>query len=441
MINCPHAVDDENGLGIGIDLDNDHTYMTLFNSMEKVINVDTCIAFTKNGYLVDHKAREMLTKNPSSVVNGIVDLIGTKKDDPMFNKYKESGSFKLDADKNGNPKITVEYMQQEMSFSPTELLALLLSYMKSKIQPKLDSKNTPFTLVAVISVPAYFTSAQREEVRNAATMADFKVRRILNKPSAASVNLEGCGLTGQKNVLFFSMDSNSIGIALVSYDYESWTVQVKRVYGKVGLGSQSFDDVLVQHSIQKFHDQHQIEIPTSFTKVFETIRSKIKRPRMMFGRTDSSTVEISNLISGYDLKYTLTKSDYFKLCEHLYTEASALAQNVIENTKIDQLVMIGPETDMAKIYDYIQLKNRSILNTNYVKRDSILAGAARLSSSYQTQLKNSQRQFLIIDVIMRDLKISVGGNPPSIVLPRNKPIPCKGSMTYNQEAYLHARTS
>jgi heat shock protein 1/8 len=174
-------------------------------------------------------------------------LIGRRFDDPTVKKDIESWPFKV-VDDDGSPKVQVEYLGEQKTFSPQEISAMVLVKMKEIAEAKLGKKVEK----AVVTVPAYFNDNQRQATKDAGAIAGLNVLRIINEPTAAAIAYGlGAGKSDkERNVLIYDLGGGTFDVSLLHIQGGVFTV--KATAGDTHLGGQDFDTNLLEHFKKEF---------------------------------------------------------------------------------------------------------------------------------------------------------------------------------------------
>jgi L1 cell adhesion molecule like protein len=184
--------------------------------------------------------------NPTNTVFDAKRLIGRTFNDATVQSDMKHWPFKV-INQDGKPKIQVDYKNETKSFNPEEISSMVLVKMKEIAEAYLGKKVTD----AVVTVPAYFTNAQRQATKDAGAIAGLNVLRIINEPTAAAI---AYGLdkktASEKNVLIFDLGGGTFDVSILVID--NGVFEVKSTAGDTHLGGEDFDNRMVTHFVQEF---------------------------------------------------------------------------------------------------------------------------------------------------------------------------------------------
>lgn len=197
-------------LSVGIDLGTTYSCIGVYqNGKVDIIANDmgnrttpSVVAFKGSERLIGDAAKNQIASNVKNTVFDSKRLIGKKFSDPTVQSELKYWSFDVQGDSSDKPLIKVNYNDQEKTFTPEEISAMVLTKMKEIAENYLGETVTE----AVITVPAYFTNSQREATKDAGRIAGLNVLRIINEPTAACI---AYGLDNnsqkEKNILIFDI--------------------------------------------------------------------------------------------------------------------------------------------------------------------------------------------------------------------------------------------
>jgi L1 cell adhesion molecule like protein len=201
-------------IAIGIDLGTTYSCVAVYQhgKVEIIANdqgertTPSYVSFTDTERLIGIAAKNSATTNPINTVYDAKRMIGREFNDPKLQDDMKHFSFNV-VNRNGKPKISVNYKNEEKEFTPEEISAMVLTKMKQTAEEYLGVtvKN------AVVTVPAYFNDAQRQATKDAGVIAGLNILRIINEPTAAAIayGIDKISET-QRNVLIFDFGGQKI---------------------------------------------------------------------------------------------------------------------------------------------------------------------------------------------------------------------------------------
>ena len=208
------------------------------------------VAISKsNERLVGLLAKRQSVTNPKNTIFSVKRLMGRKFTDPEVQRDKAWLPYDMQASATGG----VEVKMGDKWYSPEEISAFILGKLKADAEAKLGEKVEE----AVITVPAYFDDSQRQATKNAGEIAGFKVRRIVNEPTAAAL---AYGLNKQKSekIVVYDFGGGTFDISVLEVGDD--TVEVKATGGDTHLGGDDFDKKIQEFLVAEYKKQDGIDI-------------------------------------------------------------------------------------------------------------------------------------------------------------------------------------
>ena len=209
------------------------------------------VAFTEEERFVGDPAKNQVAMNAKNTVFDAKRLIGRKFDDPVVQEDIKLWPFKVVSGAGGKPSIQVQFKGETKHFAPEEISSMVLGKMKEVSEAYLGRE----VRNAVITVPAYFSDAQRQATKDSGTIAGLNVLRIINEPTAAALayGLEK-GTSELQNVLIFDLGGGTFDVSLLTI--EEGFFEVKATAGDTHLGGEDFDHRMVEHFCKEFERRH-----------------------------------------------------------------------------------------------------------------------------------------------------------------------------------------
>jgi len=249
------------------------------------------VAWTEDGErLIGDAAKNQAASNPASTVYDAKRLIGRKFTDSTVQRDKAMLPFGI-KEKGGKVVIEVTTKGKPCTFLPEEVSAMVLGKMKETAESFLGCE----VKHAVVTVPAYFTDAQRQATKDAGKIAGLEVERVINEPTAAAIayGLEKKGK--EETILVFDLGGGTFDVTLLSID--NGVFEVKATAGDTHLGGEDFDQRLMDHLIGVFDKKHPGlgDAVKKSQRALMRLRRQCEIAKRALSSQTSTTVEVSNV--------------------------------------------------------------------------------------------------------------------------------------------------
>ncbi|XP_021760868.1 heat shock cognate 70 kDa protein 2-like [Chenopodium quinoa] len=420
---------------IGIDLGTTYSCVAVWEhgAVEIIANdqgnrtTPSCVAFTKNDQrLVGDAAKNQAPVNANNTIFDAKRLIGRSFNDESVLKDMGLWPFKVVACFGSNnekkPMIVVNYKGQEKEFSAEEISAMILSKMKETAEAYLGTNVKD----AVITVPAYFNTLQRQATKDAGIIAGLNVLRIINEPTAAAFAY--CldkKASGRKNVMVFDLGGGTFDVSLVVIEKESF--EVKSVNGDTHLGGEDIDNNMVSHFVEEFKRKYRKDIKKNH-KAMGRLRAACEVAKRNLSTTSSTLIELDCLFDGIDFSSCMTRARFEKLNMELFkkcidiTEKCLMGANMRKN-EVHEVVLVGGSSRIPKIQQMLQdFFGGKKLNKSINPDEAVAYGDAAHAAMLSGMENN---EFVLTDVTPLSLGIENSNAELSVLIPRNTPIPTK----------------
>ena len=213
----------------------------IIENVEGARTTPSIVAITKNGErLVGMSAKRQGVTNPANTIFSIKRLIGRSFEDEEVQRDLKAMPYKI-IKANGGVKVKIGGKE----YTPQEVSAMILAKLKADAEAKIGEKITE----AIITVPAYFSDAQRQATKDAGKIAGLDVKRIINEPTAAALAYGFEKKKGQQ-IAVYDLGGGTFDISIL--DVSSDTVEVKSTNGDTHLGGDDFDQRIIAWIIAEF---------------------------------------------------------------------------------------------------------------------------------------------------------------------------------------------
>ena len=424
---------------IGIDLGTTYSCVGVFQNgvCEIIANSDgdrttpSYVAFTDKETLCGQSAKNQVAMNTQNTIYDAKRLLGRKFSDPIVQSDLKHYSFKLVADKDDKPMVS---LANDKTYYPEQISAMVLGEMKKTAENYLGCTVTK----AVITVPAYFNDSQRAATKDAARICGLEVLRIINEPTAAAL---AYGLdknhVGEKNVLIFDLGGGTFDVSLLTLD--DGLFEVRATAGDTHLGGEDFDSRLVNHFMEEFKRKHKLDISQNHRAV-RRLRTACERAKRTLSTTASATIEVDALFDGIDFNSTLTRARFEELCSDLFRGCIDPVEKVLRDAKMDKssihdVVLVGGSTRIPKVQKLLSdFFNGKDLCKSINPDEAVAYGAAVQAAILTGDTSRALEGIVLVDVAPLSIGIETSGKVMTVMIPRNSSIPTKKTQTFSTYA-------
>ncbi len=390
------------------------------------------VAFTENEVLIGEAAKNQVNSNPENTIFDAKRFIGRYYDDPSVRTDAEHLTTKV-VNKNNKPVFQVTYNGEERTYTPEEISSYILIKLKQIAEGYLGEDVED----VVITVPAYFTDAQRQATKDAGKIAGLNVLRIINEPTAAAIayGLDNCKASdGEKHVLVFDCGGGTHDISLLSI--EDGVFEVKATSGDSHLGGEDIDRNVVEYCIQEFKKKHRKDLSGNVRAV-RRLYAACERAKRTLSSSKTAMIEIDSLFEGIDFNTTLTRAKFEDLNTEIFQRALKPVDIVLQDAKtaksqIDDIVLVGGTTRIPKIQEMLkQYFNGKELCTNINPDECVAYGAAVQAAVLSNIQSKHTENLLLLDVTPLTLGIETSGEIMTKLIERGTTIPTKKSQIFS----------
>jgi len=392
------------------------------------------VALTKNlERLVGVTARRQQITNPQNTIFSIKRLMGRRYSAPEVQRDKKLLPYQIKESSDGG----VEVKMGDKWYKPPEISAMILQKLKMDAEEKLGEKIEE----AIITCPAYFDDSQRKATKVAGEIAGFKVRRVINEPTAAAL---AYGLTKKKDqqILVYDFGGGTFDVSIL--DVGEDTIDVIAVGGDTHLGGDDFDQRIMDWIVAEFKKDQGIDLskdPLALQRIKETAeRAKIELSTTL--ETEINLPFITSDASGpKHLLYKLTRAqlenlvkDYIdksiELVKQTLKEAREVKEKKITIEDVDEVVLVGGQIRMPKIQEEIKKLFRKEPCKEINPDEVVAIGAATEAGILQGEMK----EVLLLDNTPLSLGIETLGQVNTVLIPKNTTYPTGKTQIFSTAA-------
>jgi len=386
------------------------------------------VAIAKNGErLVGVTAKRQQITNPHNTIYSIKRLIGRKYSDLEVQRDKKLLPYEIrKADDEG-----VEVKMGDKWYRPAEISAMILQKLKRDAEEKLGEKIEE----AIITCPAYFDDSQRKATKVAGEIAGFKVRRVINEPTAAAL---AYGLSKKKNeqIVVYDFGGGTFDISILNVGGD--TIEVIATGGDTHLGGDDFDQKIMDWLVDQFKKDNGIDLSKD-ELALQRLKEASEKAKIELSTTMETEINLPFVTSDSSgpkhLYYKMTRAQLENLVKSYIDRSIELVDRTLKEAKltpkeIEQIVLVGGQTRMPKIREEVKklFGKEPYIDIN---PDEVVAiGAAVEAGILQGEVKD----VLLLDVTPLSLGIETLGSVNTVLIPKNTTVPTAKTQTFSTAA-------
>ncbi|XP_077967379.1 heat shock 70 kDa protein cognate 4-like [Styela clava] len=381
------------------------------------------VAFTETEQLVGDAAKDGATNNFKNTVFQSKRLMGRAYDDTNVQSDIATFPFEVIKGSDDKPIIKVTHRNATRELCPEEIGSMVLRSLQETAQAFLGEKIRD----VVITVPHYFNDAQRTATKDAATIADLNVLRLINEPTAAAI---AYGLDKANNdlktILIFDLGGGTFDVTIAKV--KDRNIDVLATGGDTHLGGEDFDNRMVEHFAREFLKKEGISIYKN-PRAMSRLRKACEHSKRILSSATQENVIVDALCDGIDFKGVITRAKFDDLNSDLFdqtidTVEKTLNEAGLKADEIDDVVLVGGSTRIIRIREMLgELFEDNKIRKTINPDEAVAYGAAAFAANLTNDVTNEIEQFTISDVTPLSLGFEVRGRDMCTVIKRNSKIP------------------
>lgn len=399
---------------IGIDLGTTNSCVAVMEGGQPVVisnseggrTTPSIVAFSKNGErMVGDPAKRQAVTNVSRTVASVKRQMGTSK------------KVKIDSKK----------------YSPQEISAMILQKLKKDAEDYLGEAVTR----AVITVPAYFSDAQRQATKDAGKIAGLTVERIINEPTAAALAY-GLDKSVSQKIMVYDLGGGTFDVSVI--EIGDGVVEVLATSGNNHLGGDDFDARVVQYILREFQAAEGIDLSRDETAV-QRITEEAEKAKKELSSAMTVQINLPFLTVGKDgpkhLEMTLTRAKFQELTSDLIEQTQgpvnqALSDAGISASQLHMVLLVGGSTRMPAVSEKVRQMTGKEPSKTMNPDECVALGAAIQGGKIAGDA--GLNEILLMDVTPLSLSIETAGGMATRLIERNSTIPTRYSQIFTTAA-------
>ncbi|GCA73553.1 chaperone protein DnaK [Microcystis aeruginosa NIES-2520] len=423
------------GKVIGIDLGTTNSCVAVLEGGQPIIvpnseggrTTPSIVGFGKGQRLVGQLAKRQAVTNAENTVYSIKRFIGRRWQDTEAERGRVAYHCQRGRDDTVNIKI------RDREFTPQEISAMILQKLKADAEAYLGEPINE----AVITVPAYFTDAQRQATKDAGIIAGLEVLRIINEPTAAAL---AYGLDKQnedQHILVFDLGGGTFDVSILQLG--KGVFEVKATAGNNHLGGDDFDNLLVRWLVENFQSQENIDLSSDRIAI-QRLREAAEKAKIELSSLITTSINLPFIAADETgpkhLELELTRTKFEELTRELVEKTlepvqQSLKDSELQPSDINRVILVGGSTRIPAVQQLISRFFSAGQIDRSVNPDEAVALGAAIQAGV---LAGEVADVLLLDVTPLSLGIETLGEVFTKIIDRNTTIPTSRSQVFSTAA-------
>ena len=396
---------------IGIDLGTTNSCVAVMEGGRPVVitnaegarTTPSVVAFTKTGErVVGEPAKRQAVTNADKTISSIKRHMGT------------------------DYKVTID----DKKYSPQEISAMVLQKLKADAEAYLGEKVTE----AVITVPAYFSDAQRQATKDAGKIAGLDVKRIINEPTAAALSY-GLDNEHEQKIMVYDLGGGTFDVSII--EIGDGVIEVLATAGDNKLGGDDFDNVITDYMLSEFKAKEGVDLSTD-KMAMQRLKEAAEKAKKELSAATTTNINLPFITATADgpkhFDMDLTRAKFDELTASLVDRTSGPVQTALKDAgltaaELDKVLLVGGSTRIIAVQDMVK-KLTGKEPFKGINPDECVAIGASIQGG-KLAGDAGAGEILLLDVTPLTLSIETMGGIATHLIERNTTIPTKKSQIFS----------
>lgn len=394
---------------IGIDFGNESCYIAVAKAggIETIANdyslrgTPSCVAFSSKNRILGVAAKNQTVTNMKNTVFGFKRLLGRKYSDPHVQKELKHFPFKVEQRPDDGIGIRVHYLGEENVFSPEQITAMLFTKLKDIAATALGTQVND----CVISVPSYFTNAERNALLDAAAISGLNVLRLMNETTATAL---AYGIYKQdlpapeekpRNVVFVDFGHSSLQVSACAFN--KGKLRVLATATDAHCGGRDIDMALAEYFCQDILTRLKLDARKNQRAFFRLLQEVEKLKKQMSANSTKLPLNVECFMEERDVSGEMQRSQMEEICADTFNRVERTLRSILHNAKlrpedINSVEIVGGSTRVPAVKALIEQVFGKVASTTLNQDEAVSRGCALQCAMLSPAVR--VREFSVTDV-------------------------------------------
>ncbi|XP_076014646.1 heat shock 70 kDa protein 4L [Genypterus blacodes] len=395
---------------VGIDVGFQNCYIAVARSggIETITNdysdrcTPACVSLASKNRMIGNAAKGQIITNFKNTVHGFKKFHGRAFDDPIVQREKPKLPYNLHKLANGNTGIKVRYLDEDKVFTVEQISGMLFTKLKETSESALKKP----VMDCVISVPSFFTDAERRSVLDATQIAGLNCLRLINDTTAVAL---AYGIYKQdlpaleekpRNVVFVDMGHSSYQVSITAFN--KGKLKVLATAYDMNLGGRNFDEALVEYFCEDFKAKYRLNVRDNPRALLRLHQESEKLKKLMSANSSDLPLNIECFMNDIDVSSRMNRGHFEDMCAQYLSRVeqplrAALEQSKLSRDEICGLEIVGGATRIPAVKERIAKFFGKDISTTLNADEAVARGSALQCAILSPAFK--VREFSITDVV------------------------------------------